>query len=54
METGDGGLSPFRTDTTEKAHFIKAFGKKFLPHTHHFTWKLIEGIWRYVETVLPF
>ena len=34
-------------------HFIKGVGY-CCPHTHKFVWKLIDGIWRFIETVLPF
>ena len=52
-EYDENGNLMYRTDTTGKSHFIKEWGKRFLPHTHHFEWKLVEGVWRYVETVSP-
>ena len=44
-----------RRDTTGKPHYIKELGDYFLPHTHIYEWKLIEGIWRIInKSVLPF
>ena len=44
-----------RRDTTGKPHYIKELGDYFLPHTHTYEWKLIEGIWRIInKSVLPF
>ena len=47
----DGNLM-YRTDTGHK-HFIKKLQQYFQPHTHHFNWQKINGIWRYIETILP-
>ena len=33
---------------------LKSVGRRCLPHIHKFTWKLIDGIWRFVEEVLPY
>ena len=44
-----------RRDTTGKPHYIKKLKDYFLPHTHIYEWKLIDGIWRIIgESVLPF
>ena len=44
-----------RHDTTGKPHYIKELGDYFLPHTHTYKWKLIDGIWRIIEkSILPF
>lgn len=51
---GNGNLIS-RRDTTGKPHFIKEFGEYFLPHTHIYNWKEINGIWRIISKyVLPF
>ena len=49
----NGNLS-YRVDTTGRPHFIKSVGQHCLPHIHKFKWKLIKGIWRFVEEVLPY
>ncbi len=41
-----------RRDTTGKPHFIKKYNDYFLPHTHEYKWKLIEGIWRIIEKII--
>ncbi|MCM1289488.1 MAG: hypothetical protein NC132_02410 [Corallococcus sp.] len=44
-----------RRDTTGKPHYIKELQKYFLPHTHEYRWKLIDGIWRIIEKIIhPF
>ena len=49
----NGNLS-YRVDTTGRPHFIKSVGKHCLAHIHKFKWKLIKGVWRFVEEVLPY
>ena len=49
----NGNLS-YRVDTTGRPHFIKSIGKYCLPHMHKFTWKLVNGVWRFIEEVLPY
>ena len=49
----NGNLS-YRVDTTGHPHFIKSIGKYCLPHMHKFTWKLVNGVWRFIEEVLPY
>ncbi len=49
----NGNLS-YRVDTTGRPHFIKSIGEYCLPHIHKFTWKLIDGVWRFIEEVLPY
>ena len=40
---------------TGHAHFIKELQAYYMPHTHRFKWKLINGIWRIIERwVLPY
>ena len=41
-----------RQDTTGKAHFIKELNGYYLPHTHTYEWKLINGIWRIVKKLI--
>ncbi len=44
-----------RRDTTGKPHFIKELNDYFLPHTHEYKWKIIDGIWRIIEKIVrPF
>ena len=49
----NGNLS-YRVDTTGRSHYIKSAKKSCLPHIHKFTWRLINGVWRYIEEVLPY
>ena len=53
-EYDSNGNLIYRVDTTGKAHFIKAIQEYCLPHIHKFTWKLVDGIWRFIEEVLPY
>ena len=41
-----------RQDTTGKPHFIKEYGDYFLPHTHVYKWRLIDGVWRIVQKII--
>ena len=49
----NGNLS-YRVDVKGKPHYIKSVRRHCLPHTHKFTWKVVDGIWRYIEEVLPY
>ena len=49
----NGNLS-YRVDTTGKPHFVKSVGDYCLPHVHKFTWRLVNGVWRYIKEVLPY
>ena len=52
-EYDENGNLKYRVDTTGKPHFIKKYGKYFLPHVHKFKWYKYDGIWRFIEEVLP-
>ena len=49
----NGNLS-YRVDTTGKGHYIPSEGKRVTPHIHKYVWKMINGIWRWIEEVLPY
>ena len=51
-EYDTNGNLMYRTDTGH-SHFIKRLQQAFQPHAHHFNWYLRDGIWRYIETILP-
>ena len=51
-EYDENGNLKYRTDTGH-SHFIKELQDYFQPHTHHFTWRKVNGIWRFFKTVLP-
>ena len=53
-EYDSNGNLKYRVDTTGKAHYIKKYGKKCLPHIHKFTWKIVDGVWRFIEEILPY
>ena len=52
-EYDENGNLKYRVDTTGKPHFIKKYGKYFLPHVHKYQWYLQDGVWRFIEEVLP-
>ena len=52
-EYDENGNLKYRVDTTGKPHFIKKYGKKYLPHVHKFEWYLRDGVWRFTKEVLP-
>ena len=41
-----------RQDTTGRSHFIKEYNGYFLPHTHVYKWRLIDGVWRIVQKII--
>ena len=45
---GDGNLTE-RYDFKGKPHFIKELQEYRLPHTHHYRWRLVEGIWQPIK-----
>ena len=49
----NGNLS-YRVDTTGKGHYIPSEGKRVTPHIHKYVWKMINGVWRWIEEVLPY
>ncbi|MEI3535874.1 MAG: hypothetical protein V8R16_03830 [Bacilli bacterium] len=53
-EYDENGNLSYRVDTTGRPHYIKSVKKSCLPHIHKFTWRLINGVWRYIEEVLPY
>ena len=38
-----------RTDFNGKPHYIKELGEYRLPHTHHYKWDYIKGVWRIIK-----
>ncbi len=53
-EYDENGNLSYRVDTTGKPHYIKSEKRYALPHIHKFTWKLVNGVWRYIEEVLSY
>ena len=53
-EYDENGNLLYRVDTTGKPHYIKSEKRYALPHIHKFTWKLVNGVWRYIEEVLSY
>lgn len=45
---GDGNLTE-RYDFKGKPHFIKELQEYRLPHTHHYRWRLVKGIWQRIK-----
>lgn len=52
-EYDSNGNLKYRVDTTH-SHYIKKYGQKYQPHIHKFTWKLVNGIWRFIEEIFPY
>lgn len=53
-EFDENGHLKYRVDTKGTPHFIKSIQKYCLPHIHKYTWKLVNGVWRWIEEVLDF
>ena len=53
-EYDENGNLSYRVYTTGRPHYIKSEHRFALPHIHKFKWKLVNGVWRYIEEVFSY